>query len=182
MSPEGVERYLVRNNRQLEHAGRISPYALFPYLRENLDVPIIAAGCISTGRQIVASLALGAELVYMGTRFINTKESGAVEGYQQMIIEATATDIFYGTLTDAPSNVLTPCLIRAGVTPEQIRRQDEAAILAVAERRKRWKDIWSAGHGVGVIHDVLSVEVLCDRLKAEYAAAKSDLGRLQAAE
>jgi len=97
-----------------------------------------------------------------------------------MIIEATATDIFYGTLTDAPSNVLAPCLIRAGVTLDQIRRQDNDAILAVAERRKRWKDIWSAGHGVGVIHDILPVKSLSDRLKKEYASAQADLSRFQA--
>ena len=164
------------------HCGTLNPFALVNEVRQMTDKAIILAGAITTGRDVLAAQVMGADLVYMGTRFINTKESGAVEGYQQMIIEATATDIFYGTLTDAPSNVLTPCLIRAGVTPEQIRRQDEAAIFAVAERRKRWKDIWSAGHGVGVIHDVLSVEALCDRLKAEYADAKSDLGRLQAAE
>ncbi len=70
------------------HAGRISPYALIPYLRENLSVPILAAGCISTGRQIAASLALGAELVYMGTRFIATEECGAPEAYKKMVAEA----------------------------------------------------------------------------------------------
>ncbi|MBT3532460.1 MAG: nitronate monooxygenase [Rhodospirillaceae bacterium] len=163
------------------HCGTLNPFALVNEVRQMTDKAIILAGAISTGRDILAAQVMGADLVYMGTRFINTEESGAVEGYQQMIIEASATDIFFGTLTDAPSNVLAPCLIRAGVTLDQIRRQDDDAIRAVAERRKRWKDIWSAGHGVGAIHDVLSVEDLCNRLKSEYDAARAGLGRLQAA-
>ena len=162
------------------HCGTLNPFALVNEVRQMTDKAIVLAGAITTGRDILAAQVMGADLVYMGTRFINTEESGAVEGYQEMIIEATATDIFYGTLTDAPSNVLAPCLIRAGVTLDQIRRQDNDAILAVAERRKRWKDIWSAGHGVGVIHDILPVKSLCDRLKKEYASAQADLSRFQA--
>ena len=162
------------------HCGTLNPFALVNEVRQMTDKAIVLAGAITTGRNIMAAQVMGADLVYMGTRFINTEESGAVEGYQEMIIEATATDIFYGTLTDAPSNVLAPCLIRAGVTLDQIRRQDNDAILAVAERRKRWKDIWSAGHGVGVIHDILPVKSLCDRLKKEYASAQADLSRFQA--
>jgi nitronate monooxygenase len=77
---------------------------------------------------------------------------------------------------------LTPSLLRAGVKLEDLRRQDPDAILAVSERKKRWKDVWSAGHGVGAIHDVLSVEALCNRLKAEYAAAQAGLSRFQTAE
>ena len=162
------------------HCGTLNPFALVNEVRQMTDKAIVLAGAITTGRDILAAQVMGADLVYMGTRFINTEESGAVEGYQEMIIEATATDIFYGTLTDAPSNVLAPCLIRAGVTLDQIRRQDNDAILVVAERRKRWKDIWSAGHGVGVIHDILTVKSLCDRLKKEYASAQADLSRFQA--
>ncbi len=164
------------------HCGTINPFALVNEVRQMTDKTIILAGAITTGRDVLAAQVMGADLVYMGTRFINTKESGAADDYRQMIIEASASDIFYGNLTDAPSNTLVPCLTRAGVTLDQIRRQDEDAIRAVAERRKRWKDIWSAGHGVGTIHDVLSVKELCDRLKAEYAAARADIGRLQAAE
>ena len=162
------------------HCGTLNPFALVNEVRQLTDKAIVLAGAITTGRDILTAQVMGADLVYMGTRFINTEESGAVEGYQEMIIEATATDIFYGTLTDAPSNVLAPCLIRAGVTLDQIRRQDNDAILVVAERRRRWKDIWSAGHGVGVIHDILPVKSLCDRLKKEYASAQADLSRFQA--
>ena len=163
------------------HCGTINPFALVNEVRQMTDKTVILAGAITTGRDILAAQVMGADLVYMGTRFINTEESGAAEGYRDMIIEATATDIFYGNLSDAPSNTLAPCLIRAGVTLDQIRRQDNDAIRAVAERRKRWKDIWSAGHGVGVIHDVLPVKKLCDRLKHEYGLALADLNRFRPA-
>ena len=119
-------------------------------------------------------------LSILGTRFINTTESGAEDGYRQMIIDTCATDIFFGTITDAPSNTLIPSLVRAGVTVGDLRKQDPQALLVLQERKKRWKDVWSAGHGVGAIHDVLSVADLADRLKTEYNAAKDDLKRLQA--
>jgi nitronate monooxygenase len=164
------------------HGGTLNPFALVNEVRQLTDKAIILAGAISTGQDILAAQVMGADLVYMGTRFINTEESGATDGYREMIIEARATDIFWGTITDAPSNTLTASLLRAGVKLEDLRRQDPDAILAVSERRKRWKDVWSAGHGVGAIHDVLSVEALCNRLKAEYAAAKIGLSRFQAAE
>lgn len=159
------------------HGGTLNPFALVNEVRQLTDKAIILAGAISTGQDILAAQVMGADLVYMGTRFINTEESGATDGYREMIIEARATDIFWGTITDAPSNTLTASLLRAGVKLEDLRRQDPDAILAVSERRKRWKDVWSAGHGVGAIHDVLSVEALCNRLKAEYAAAKIGLSR-----
>ena len=164
------------------HGGTLNPFALVNEVRQMTDKPIILAGAITTGRDILAAQVMGADLVYMGTRFINTEESGATDAYRQMIIAATATDIFFGTITDAPAYMLTPSLLRAGVKLEELRRQDPDAIIAVRERRKRWKDVWSAGHGVGSIHDVLSVRDLCDRLKSEYAAARDDLRRFNAAE
>lgn len=165
------------------HCGTINPFALVNEVRQMTDKAIILAGAITTGRDVLAAQVMGADLVYMGTRFINTEESSAVDGYRQMIVEANATDIFFtGVMDGAPANLLAPSLVRAGVDLEGLKRQTPGAIVAAEESKKRWKDVWSAGHGVGSIHDVLSVQDLCDRLKAEYNAAKGDLGRLQAAE
>ena len=164
------------------HCGTLNPFALVNEVRQMTDKTIILAGAITTGRDVLAAQVMGADLVYMGTRFINTEESGATEDYRQMIIEATATDIFFGTIADAPSNLLTPSLLRAGVKLDDLRRQDPDAIIAVQERKKRWKDVWSAGHGVGAIHDVLSVRDLCDHLKAEYVEARDELPRFHADE
>ncbi len=165
------------------HCGTINPFALVNEVRQMTDGAVILAGAISTGRDVLAAQVMGADLVYMGTRFINTEESGAADGYRQMIVDANATDIFFtGVMDGAPANLLAPSLLRAGVDLDDLRRQDPGAIGAVAERKKRWKDVWSAGHGVGAIHDVLSVHTLCDRLKSEYAAARGDLRRFRAAE
>ncbi len=143
------------------HAGRISPYALFPYLRAHLSVPVIAAGCISTGRQILASLALGAELVYMGTRFIVAEECGASPEYKRMVIEAGPEEIVY---TDQVSGVHANFL-KASL-PE-----DGAA------GAKRWKEIWSAGHGVAEIHEQGTIEQIVESLVREYHDALAGLPR-----
>lgn len=136
------------------HAGKISPYALYPYLTDQLDVPVIAAGCISTGRQIVASLALGAELVYMGTRFIASEECGAPQAYKDKVVACGPEDIVY---TDKVSGVNANFI--ADTLPDPGADGDGA---------KRWKDIWSAGHGVADVKAVRSIEQIVDELVREY--------------
>ncbi len=146
------------------HAGRISPYVLLPWLRAELTVPIIAAGCISDGRQVLASLALGAELCYVGTRFIASRECGAVDAYKQRITTATPEDIVY---TDAVSGIHANFIkdtVPEGFTPD--RTPDGA---------KRWKDIWSAGQGVGLIHEVLPIAQIVDDLAREAHEAHAAL-------
>lgn len=143
------------------HAGRISPYALFPYLRAHLSVPVIAAGCISTGRQILASLALGAELVYMGTRFIVAEECGASPEYKRMVIEAGPEEIVY---TDQVSGVHANFL-KASLPEDG------------ASGAKRWKEIWSAGHGVAEIHEQGTIEQIVESLVREYHDALAGLPR-----
>lgn len=138
------------------HAGLISPYVLYPWLRAELQAPIIAAGCITTGQQIVASLALGAELCYIGTRFIASTECGADPGYKQKVVEAGPEDIVY---TNAVSGIHANFI--KSTVPENFtaERGPQAA--------KRWKDIWSAGHGVGLIHSVAPIGEIVETLVRE---------------
>lgn len=138
------------------HAGRISPFVLVPWLKEAVKVPILAAGCISTGRQVVASLSLGAELCYVGTRFIASTECGAVDGYKQMVVDAGPEDVVY---TDAVSGIHANFL--KATVPENFSpdRSPEGA--------KRWKDIWSAGQGVGLIDGVKPIGAIVDDLVRE---------------
>jgi nitronate monooxygenase len=139
------------------HAGRISPFALVPWLNDELSVPIISAGCISTGKQIAASLSLGAELCYLGTRFIPSTECGAQDAYKQMVVDASPEDIVY---TDQVSGIHASFLkdtVPDGQTP--------AGGPAGA---KRWKDIWSAGHGVAEIHDTKPLGEIVEQLVREY--------------
>ncbi len=146
------------------HAGRITPFALIPYLQAHLSVPVIAAGAISTGRQIAASLALGAELVYMGTRFIASAECGAVDPYKRMVVESGPEEIVY---TDKVSGIHANFLrksLPADWTPD---RSPEGA--------KRWKEIWSAGHGVAEITEVKTIEAIVDDLVREFHDAVARL-------
>lgn len=139
------------------HAGRVSPFALYPWLKQNLSVPIIAAGCITTGEQMVASLALGAELCYMGTRFITSSECAAQDEYKQMIVDATPEDIVY---TDKVSG------IHANFLRDSIPDEHEAS--RGPDAAKRWKDIWSAGHGVGLIDEVQPIEQIVESIVREF--------------
>jgi nitronate monooxygenase len=146
------------------HAGRISPYALIPWLKENLDVPIVAAGCISTGKQMAASFALGAELCYLGTRFIASTECRAVDAYKQMVVDAGPDDIVY---TDAVSGIHANFLKATIPEATEASRGPDAA--------KRWKDIWSAGQGVVDVKDIKPVGQIVEDLVREYHDAKASL-------
>ncbi|MBX3224861.1 MAG: nitronate monooxygenase [Labilithrix sp.] len=138
------------------HAGRISPYVLVPWLKKELAVPILAAGCISDGRQVVASLSLGAELCYIGTRFIASSECGAADAYKDSVVTSSPEDIVY---TDAVSGIHANFIkhtVPEGFTPD--RSPDGA---------KRWKDIWSAGQGVGLIDQVKPMGQIVEDLARE---------------
>lgn len=153
----GVDGIIAVSQGAGGHAGRVNPYVLVPYLREQVDVPIIAAGCISGGAQVAAALALGAELAYLGTRFIASSECGAVDRYKEMVVGATHEDVVY---TDAVSGIHANFLketIPDATTPE---RGPAAA--------KRWKDIWSAGQGVSLINDVKPIETIVDDIVREF--------------
>ena len=135
------------------HAGRVSPFVLVPWLKEELGVPILAAGCISDGRQVVASLSLGADLCYIGTRFIASTECGAADAYKERVVRATPEDIVY---TDAVSGIHANFIadtVPQGFTPD---RSPSGA--------KRWRDIWSAGQGVGLIPEVKPLATIVEDL------------------
>jgi nitronate monooxygenase len=138
------------------HAGTISPFALFPWLAAELQVPIIGAGCISDGRQVAATLALGAQLCYIGTRFIASTECNAAAAYKQMVLDSTPEDIVY---TDKISGIHANFLKRT--VPDNFTADRSA------EGTKRWRDIWSAGHGVGLIHDVKPIGTIVEDLARE---------------
>lgn len=158
------------------HAGTTSPFVLVPYLRENLSVPVIAAGCIATGRQVAASLSLGAELVYMGTRFIASTECGADEAYKRAVINGSPEDIVY---TDSVSGVHANFL--RDTVPGMERADRAEAQRAVQQGGgKRWKDIWSAGHGVALAHEVKPVGAIVEDIVREYADAVGSLPALEA--
>lgn len=160
----GVDGIIAVSQGAGGHAGRVNPYVLIPYLRRCVDVPIISAGCISGGDQVAAALSLGAELAYMGTRFIASAECGAPQAYKDMVVDATHDDVVYtDQVSGVHANFLKQTLPEDG-TPTN---GPEAA--------KRWKDIWSAGQGVSLIQEVAPIEEIVQAIAREYHDAVARL-------
>lgn len=157
------------------HAGTLSPFALLSEVRAFFDGPVILAGAISDGRSVLAAQVMGADFVYMGTRFIATQESAAVESYKAMLVSADSADIVYTPhFSGIPANYLKPSIVAAGLDADNLPVIDANAVRASGDRHVRWKDIWGAGQGVGSIRDIPPVSELVNRLACEYAAARSD--------
>ncbi len=155
------------------HAGLLNPFAFLTELRAIFDGTLLLAGSLSTGRHIAAARVAGADLAYLGTRFIATTESMASEEYKQMILNSSAKDIVY---TDAISGVkgsfMRGSLENAGLDPDNL---PEKKPMNVGSHEKRaWKNIWSAGQGVGAIRDVPTTAELCARLTTEYHQALAE--------
>ena len=163
------------------HGGTLSPFAFLPEVRRFWDRTIVLGGAISSGRSIRAAQVLGADLVYMGTRFLATREAHASDAHKQMIVDSTAAEIVYSpAFTGIPANYLARSLIACGLDPQNIvwRSDGEALDLDPGrERPKAWKDIWSAGQGVGSISDVPTVAELVARLRREYRGDRAGRGQ-----
>lgn len=159
------------------HAGMLSPFALVPEVKRFFPGTIILSGSIATGRSILAAQAVGADLAYMGTRFIATEEANAPPGYKQMIVDTAASDIVYTSLfSGILGNYLKPSVTRAGLDPENLPGADKSTMSFATERpAKAWRDIWGAGQGVGSIDDAPAVATLVSRLEAEYREARKAL-------
>jgi nitronate monooxygenase len=161
------------------HAGKINPLALVREVREWFDGPIALSGAIASGDGILAAEAAGADLGYIGSAFIATKEANAFEDYKQMIVESGADDIVYTNLfTGVHGNYLKPSIARAGLDPENLPVGDPSKMdfATGAERRKVWKDIWGSGQGIGAMKAVVPAAELIDRLAREYHAARARIG------
>jgi nitronate monooxygenase len=161
------------------HAGGLSPFALMQELRQWFDGPIALSGSIACGRSILAAQAMGADLAYMGSAFIATKEANAVQGYKDMIVESTGEDIVYSNLfTGVHGNYLRPSIERAGLDPDNLPQADPSKMNFGSggnTEAKAWKDIWGCGQGIGVLNDIPSTADFVDRLAAEYETAKAEL-------
>eukprot|EP01089_Gocevia_fonbrunei_P016372 TRINITY_DN5045_c0_g2_i1.p1 TRINITY_DN5045_c0_g2~~TRINITY_DN5045_c0_g2_i1.p1 ORF type:complete len:342 (-),score=74.54 TRINITY_DN5045_c0_g2_i1:121-1098(-) len=158
------------------HAGTINPMSLVAEIKKFYDKTILLSGCISTGRDIASALQMGADLAYMGTRFINTKESKASEEYRQMIINAGASDVVYtAAISGVHANFLGASLKAAGITEEDLKKDRKIDFgKELNTEAKAWKTIWSAGQGVTTINNVESVSELVANLKSEFKSAIED--------
>jgi nitronate monooxygenase len=161
------------------HAGVTSPFALIREIREWFDGPVALSGSIGHGASILGAQAMGADLGYMGSAFIATKEANAVQGYKQGIVDGKASDIVYSDLfTGVHGNYLAPSIRAAGMDPDNLAKGDISTMNFGSggnTEAKAWKDIWGSGQGIGAVKDVLSVAEFVDQLEAEYRAAKASL-------
>ncbi|RLQ22536.1 nitronate monooxygenase [Seongchinamella sediminis] len=154
------------------HTGQLSGFAFVEEVRRFWDGPIVLGGGISSGRAVRAAEVLGANYAYLGTRFIATEESLAVDEYKQMLLAAGGEDIICSdALTGVKANWLRGSLEQAGYDPHNMPQAGDIDITAAAGDSKRWRDVWAAGQGAGAIDDILPVADLVERLVNEYKAA-----------
>ncbi len=160
------------------HAGRLSPFALVPEVRAFYDGTIILAGSIASGDAILAALAIGADLAYLGTRFVASREANAPDAYKQMIVDSRGEDIVYSNLfTGIHGNYLRGSIANAGLDPDALPESDKNAMNFGSGRSKAWRDIWGAGQGVGQIRDAPPAAQIVDQLEREYVAARTRIGQ-----
>ena len=161
------------------HAGTTSPFALVSEVKAFFDGAIILSGAIANGAAILSAQALGADIAYMGTRFIATGEANADDAYKDMLVQHAADDIVYTNLfTGVHGNYLKPSIEAAGLDPNELPVSDKTKMNFGSggnTRAKAWKDIWGAGQGLGSIDDKPSVAELVDRLENEYRTAAARL-------
>lgn len=162
------------------HAGPLSPFALVKEIRREFEGTVILSGCMSSGGDVLAAEAIGADLAYIGTRFIATEEANALPDYKEMIVDSKSQDIVYSSLfTGVHGSYLKGSVRNAGLDPDNLPEGDKAAMSIDKSDKteaKAWRDIWGAGQGVGSIDDILPAGDLVMRMEQEYHAARKNLG------
>jgi nitronate monooxygenase len=163
------------------HAGTLSPFALVSEVRRFYDGPLVLSGAITKGEHVLAAQAMGADLAYMGTRFIATHEANASHAYKQMIVESSAKDVVYTNLfSGVLGNYLRGSIEASGLDPDNLPSGDKSTMKfgsGGSSKSKAWRDIWGAGQGVGNIEHVAPVREVIEQLAREYRVALQALAR-----
>ncbi|PCM44695.1 NAD(P)H-dependent flavin oxidoreductase [Marinobacter sp. ANT_B65] len=163
------------------HAGTLSPFALLSEVRSFFDGPVILGGSITKGNHILSARVMGADLAYMGTRFIATQEANADQAYKDMIVQSSASDVVYSNLfTGVHGNYLRGSIENAGLDPDNLPSSDKSKMSFGSKgssKSKAWRDIWGAGQGVGGISELTTVAQTAATLKDEYETALQNISR-----
>lgn len=155
------------------HAGTLSPFAFVAEIRSFFGGTLVLGGAITTGRHIAAARMMGADLAYLGTRFIATREAMVSPAYKDMVLASNAADILYTpAISGVHANFMRPSIVAAGLDPDDLPGHDK---LDMKNESKAWKTVWSAGQGVGSIREVKPATHLCEELIDDYAAAIAQL-------
>ena len=177
----GVDGLILVSAGAGGHAGTLNPFGFLAEIKKFFDGTILMAGGLSTGRDVAAVQAMGADLAYMGTRFIATEESQAQQAYKEMICESVAEDIIHTpAVSGVPANFMEQSLEDNGFDTEMLKQPGEVDFgkkLSMDDEAKAWKTIWSAGHGVSAIEDVSSVAALVEAIEEEYGQALEAVSR-----
>lgn len=167
------------------HAGTLNPFALVREIREVFAGALVLAGAITGGRDVAAARMMGADFAYMGTRFIATAESLAPPAYKQMIVDSSAAEILYTpAISSVPASFLRRSIVEAGLDPDKLDAPQAIDLThitrpyaASVEAKRPWRDIWSAGQGVGGVHSIPAVAELIGSLRLEYQEALATIAR-----
>ena len=176
---QGVDGIIAVCSGAGGHAGPVSPFALVKEIRKEFDGTIILSGCMTSGSDIVAARAIGADLAYIGTRFIATEEANAAPAYKEMIVDSASADIAYTSLfTGVHGSYLKGSIRNAGLDPDNLPEAGKDAMDFGKSKAdaKAWRDIWGAGQGVGSIDDILPARDVVMRMEREYREALEQLG------
>ena len=169
---QGVDGIIVVCAGAGGHAGMASPFALVREVREFFDGTIVLSGAMTSGADVLAAQALGADMAYIGTRFLATTEAHVPDDYKQMILDSTSDEVVYTSLfTGVKGNYLARSVTAAGLDAANLPEADKSKMdfgSGGNTEKKAWRDIWSAGQGVGNIHEVLPTRELVARMVREY--------------
>jgi nitronate monooxygenase len=161
------------------HAGMASPFALVREIRSFFDGTLILSGAMSSGADVFAALALGADMAYIGTRFLATTEANVLDDYKQMIVDSSSDEVVYTSLfTGVKGNYLARSVAAMGLDPDRLPEADKTKMdfgSGGNMEKKAWRDIWSGGQGVGNIHDVRPTSEVVARMVAEFEATRQRL-------
>ena len=173
---QGVDGVIVVCAGAGGHAGVGNPFALVREIREFFDGTLILAGAMSSGADVLAAQVIGADMAYIGTRFLATTEANAMPEYKQMIVESSSDDVVYSSLfTGVKGNYLRGSVAAAGLDPDNMPEADKTTMNFGSGgnmEKKAWRDIWSAGQGVGNIHEVRPAREVIARMVEEYNDAR----------
>src|SRR5512137_2392222 len=166
----------MRARRQSRASTASSSSALVREIREFYSGTLVLAGAMSSGADVLAAQAIGADMAYIGTRFLATTEANALPEYKQMLVESSSDDVVYTSLfTGVKGNYLRGSVLAAGLDPDELPEADKSKMNFGSGgnmEKKAWRDIWSGGQGVGNIHDVRPTGEVVARMVEEYAAAR----------
>lgn len=174
----GVDGLIVLTAGAGGHTGVANPFALVPQIRKMWDGAVLLSGSITDGPGILAAEALGADFAYMGTRFAATQESLASDEYRSLLLSQSTIDIVTTErISGVAATFMRGSITRVGLDPDHLPAIKSPRSPALPEGIKAWRDVWSAGHGVGLIEDIPTVAELTNRLKTQYDAASLRLAR-----